>query len=296
MTKSLPFRVLPAYLVPLFLSVTVMATTAAEATQATRPPARPELRVGLKYVPTDAEEVLEERGVMAIAGPPFEILAVVDDRPEPRELIGQSIDRKKVPIPVRAKQPVAPWLHQVLESSFAEWGTPGKPGADLLLEPVVIKFFVVEENTYQAEVTMKFLLRRRDGTELWAGVVGGAASRFGRWLNESNYQEVISDAVLACYSKLWADPGFREAWAGKPASRDVTAASTAARPAATETLEPQVAMKKLLDLKAAGFGDDSLVAWVRKISFTRPLTADDMITWKSAGVPEAAIRVAIASE
>lgn len=296
MKKHQPLRAVPAHLTLFFVAGILTAATPAGATQASRPGARPELRVALKYVPTDGEEVLEKRGVMAIAGPPFEILAVVDDRPEPRNLIGQSFDRKNVPIPVRAKEPVASWLHEVLESSFADWGTPGKLGADLLLEPVVIKFFVVEENTYKAEVTMKFLLKRRDGTEIWAGVVGGTASRFGRWLNESNYQEVVSDAVLSCYSKLWADPGFREAWAGKIASGDVMAAGSAARPAVAETLEPEIAMKKVLDLKDAGFEDDSLIAWVRKIAFTRPLTADDMLTWKSAGVPQAVIRTAVESK
>ena len=199
MKKSQPFRALPALLVLLHLVVAVFTARAADAVLPHRPGMKSELRVSLKYVPTDAEEVLEKRGVMAVAGPPFEILAVVDDRPEPRHLIGQNVERKKAPIPVWARQPVAPWLHQVLESSFADWGTPGKPGADLLLEPIVIKFFVVEEDTYKAAVTMKFVLNRRDGTKIWAGVGGGVASRWGRSLKESNYQEVVSDAVLTCY-------------------------------------------------------------------------------------------------
>mgnify|MGYP001464004487 CR=1 FL=1 len=67
----------------------------------------------------------------------------------------------------------------------------------------------------QAEAAMRFMLKRRDGTEVWSGIVGGAASRFGRSLTAENYNEVLSDAVFSCFSKLWVDPGFREAWAGK---------------------------------------------------------------------------------
>lgn len=296
MKKHLPLGAVPPILVSLLVAGAVLTATGAEATLPPAPGTKTELRISLKYVPTDAEEVLEKRGVMAVAGPPFEILPVVDDRPEPRDLIGRNIERKKAPVPVWTRQPVGPWLSQVLETSFADWGTPGRPGADLLLEPELVKLFVVEEHTYVAELTMKFTLKRRDGTDIWAGVVGGGATRFGRSLKEGNYQEVVSDAVLSCYSKLWADPGFREAWAGKTVSRDSMAGGGGPRPAPTETLEPEIAVKKLLELRDAGFEDDSLVAWVRKVAFTRPLTADDMLAWKSAGVPQAVIRAAVESE
>lgn len=249
-----------------------------------------ELVIDLKYVPTEPEEVLEKRGVLPVGGPPLEILLVTDARTERENLVGRNIE-KGADIPVFSKRPVGPWVTQVLEQSFGEWGTPSTSGAHLVVEPELIKLFVEEEHTYKAEVTMRFRLRRRDGPEIWAGVVGGAASRFGRSLKEENYQEALSDALLSCISKFWTDPGFRQAWAaGRPL--DVSG-GPAAKPAPTEILAPEAAMAKLLELQEAGFDEDGLAAWVRRVDFTRPLNADDMIAWKKAGIPQAAIRAAM---
>jgi hypothetical protein len=61
----------------------------------------------------------------------------------------------------------------------------------------------------------------------------------------------------------------------------------------SETLEPEAAMKKVLELKDAGFEEESLVSWIRKVGFTRPLTSDDMLQWKQTGVPQSVIRAAM---
>lgn len=248
------------------------------------------LLVTLKYMPTEAEEVLEKRGVVAVAGPPFELFNAIDSRPDRPDMIGRNIEKREV-ANVFARSPVAPWVTQVLFNSLREWGTPSTPNADLVVVPEILKLFVVEEHTYKAEVTIKFRLKRRDGTEIWAGVVGGAASRFGRSLKEENYQEVLSDALLSCISKFWADPSFREAWAkGTPPQGSPGSSTTTAR---TETLSPEAAKAKLLALKEAGLDDETLAAWVRKVGFTRPLTADDLIDWRGAGIPQAAIKAAL---
>ena len=37
-----------------------------------------------------------------------------------------------------------------------------------------------------------------------------------------------------------------------------------------------------------------MITWVKEIAFTRPpLTSDDMLAWKKAGVPQAVIRAAM---
>lgn len=204
--------------------------------------------------------------------------------------------RRKIDVPVRATSDVAAWITQSLADTFRGWGTPTTPGAELVLHTEVVKLFVLEESTYVAEVNLKFSLRRRDGSEIWTGIVGSGATRFGRTLKAENYNEVLSDALYSAFSKLWVDLAFRQAWAGKKEVQSAQGAGGAAKRAPSETLDPEVALKKVLALKEAGFQDDALVAWVRKIAFTRALTADDMLAWKSAGVPQAAIRVAIESE
>ena len=156
--------------------------------------------------------MLEKRGVVPVGGPPFEILLAVDHRPGPHDLLGENRE-KSTTVPVRASTPVFSWISRSLADTFRDWGTQSTPGSELALHTEIVKLFVVEEHTYQAEAAMKFMLKRRDGTEVWSGIVGGAASRFGRSLNAENYNEVLSDAVFSCFSKLWADAGFRDAWA-----------------------------------------------------------------------------------
>lgn len=255
----------------------------AGATLPPQPGRKTELRVRLQFVPTDTEEVLEKRGVVPAGGPPFEILPAVDGRADAHNLIGENRESPTV-VPVRTVDDVAAWVTKTLADTFRGWGTSSAAGAALVLETEIVKLFVTEEHTYVAEATLRFKLRARDGGEIWSGTVGGVATRFGRSLKADNYNEVLSDALFAGYSKLWTDPGFRRAWSGKTEG--------GAAPAA-QILEPSVALKKLLELKQAGFEDETLVGWIRKVEFTRPLTPDDLLEWKGAGISQAVIRAAM---
>lgn len=270
----------------LIVSLTVLALLGHQ-TEASASP----LTVRLAFVPTDKEGVLEKRGVVPIGGPPFEILLAVDNRPEPHDLLGENRE-KSTTVPVRASTPVFSWISRSLADTFRDWGTPSAPGSELALHTEIVKLFVVEEHTYQAEAAMMFMLKRRDGTEVWSGIVGGAASRFGRSLKADNYNEVLSDAVFSCFSKLWTDAGFREAWAATGKKSPAGQVSPAKAPAA-ETLAPEWARKRLLELRDAGFDDDALVTWVKRVEFSRPFSADDMLDLKRAGLPMSVIRAAM---
>lgn len=254
------------------------------------------LVIQLRFVPTDAEEVLEKQGVLSGAGPRFEIIPATDGRAGTHnpalDLIGEN---REDPIPGRilTTSNVPGWITQTLTDTLRDWGAPSTPNAPLVLHTEIMKLFVVETDTYQAEVSLRFGLKRRNGSEIWTGVVVGAASRFGRSQTPDNYQEVLSDAVLSSYSKLWTDSSFRDAWSGKQERQPEQGTGAAARPSPVEKLSPEVTMKKLLDLKAADFEDEALIAWLNRIELERPLTAEDMIAWKKAGVSQAVIRAAM---
>ena len=86
---------------------------------------------------------------------------------------------------------------------------------------------------------------------------------------------VVDDpAILGASDGVWSSS--RILTQGRPASRS-----------------PGAAKAKLLELRDVGFDDDMLSAWVRKIAFTRPLTAADLIDWRRAGIPQAAIKAAM---
>ena len=53
------------------------------------------------------------------------------------------------------------------------------------------------------------------------------------------------------------------------------------------------ALKRLLELRDAGFEEDLLIAWFQKNRPRRALTAEEMILWKKTGVPPGVIREAM---
>jgi hypothetical protein len=43
---------------------------------------------------------------------------------------------------------------------------------------------------------------------------------------------------------------------------------------------------------AGGVTEDVLVAYIEQRKLTRPLTVDEILSWKDAGIPDAAIKAA----
>jgi hypothetical protein len=80
--------------------------------------------------------------------------------------------------------------------------------------------------------------------------------------------------------------------AGSPAATPVVqgspaSARSAAPPiAATDALAPDEMKRQLLQMKAEGIGVEVLVAFVRRRRLTRPLSAEEIVLWKKAGIEE----------
>ena len=64
-------------------------------------------------------------------------------------------------------------------------------------------------------------------------------------------------------------------------------------PGLCESAVVDVALKRLVELRDAGFEEDVLTAGLQKNRPRRALTADEMILWKKAGVPPGVIREAM---
>jgi hypothetical protein len=79
---------------------------------------------------------------------------------------------------------------------------------DVNVSGEVREFFVTETTTYKGEISVLIHVKDRAGKELWTGVVGGSAERFGRSYKAENYFEVISDMVLQASYNLISSPGF----------------------------------------------------------------------------------------
>jgi hypothetical protein len=83
--------------------------------------------------------------------------------------------------------------------------------ADVTISGELRQFFVTETSTYKGEISMVIHVKNSAGKEVWTGVVGGDAERFGRSYKADNYYETMSDMVLRASYNLVGNQGFREA-------------------------------------------------------------------------------------
>jgi Uncharacterized lipoprotein len=83
--------------------------------------------------------------------------------------------------------------------------------ADVTVSGEIRKFFVAEDSTYNGEISLMIHVKDGAGKELWAGVINGDATRFGRSYKADNYFEVMSDMLLRATYNLLATDGFRAA-------------------------------------------------------------------------------------
>jgi hypothetical protein len=156
---------------------------------------------------------------------------------------------------------------------------------------------VLETDKYRAEVELQFVLHGESGETLWEGTFAGAASRFGRSLKAENYSEAISDALKQAIARLFSDSSFREMLLNSNASRSprreqATTPDTLLRsPISSGELKAE-----LIKLLNVGVGEDLLLEYVRTMPLREPLTADEIIEWRNAKIPDPVVRAALSSK
>ncbi|HEY7213430.1 MAG TPA: hypothetical protein VIC28_02320 [Thermoanaerobaculia bacterium] len=93
---------------------------------------------------------------------------------------------------------------------------------------------------------------------------------------------------LAIALSLLAAAGTQAADKAKPA-----AASAAAAPSAPP-ITPAELLADLVKLKKQGFTTELLVDYVNQKTLSATLSADDLVAWKKAGMPDEVIKAALA--
>jgi len=224
-------------------------------------------------------------------------LSIVDGRAESDPaVIGEISDHDDKIFPVRASNEVGAWANDVLTKYAAEWGIKAAPNAPLALTGKLTQLRLVAStkamgSTYRVETQVAFTLADARGRTLWQGTAGGDATRYGKERSADNANEVLSDAIKEAYTDVFNNADLQSAWLGK--GTPVTASAPA--PAAAEsTLSPSAMLAELVKLKKQGFTTDLLVDFVNQKELTRALSADDLVTWKNAGMPEEVIKAALA--
>ncbi|HEY3572033.1 MAG TPA: YajG family lipoprotein [Thermoanaerobaculia bacterium] len=224
-------------------------------------------------------------------------LSMADGRAGDPKTIGEISDHDDKVFPVYASNDVAGWATEVLKKNAADWGIKVTPDAPLSLAGKLTQLRLVASTkalgaTYTVEIQVAFTLSDSKGRTLWEGAAKGDATRYGHARSAENANEVLSDAIKEAYANIFNDPGLQSAWLGK--SKPVASAST---PAATAPAEPPVSPETLLadlvKLKKQGFTTDLLVDYVNGKSLTKALSADDLVKWKNAGMPQEVIKAAL---
>ena len=228
-------------------------------------------------------------------------LSIVDGRAESDPaVIGEISDHDDKIFPVRASNEVGAWANDVLTKYAAEWGIKAAPDAPLALTGKLTQLRLVAStkamgSTYRVETQVAFTLADSRGRTLWQGTAGGDATRYGKERSADNANEVLSDAIKEAYTDIFNNTDLQSAWLGKGTPIAASAPAPATASAADESaLSPSAMLTELVKLKKQGFTTDLLVDFVNQKDLTRALSADDLVKWKNAGMPEEVITAALA--
>ncbi len=181
----------------------------------------------------------------------------------------------------RSARPVAPAVELQVSQLLRGWSVRVAPDADFKLRLALMKYYVNERSdtfgsTYFGEVRFTVSLTDRADRVLWTGEASGESKRPGIDARASMCNEALSYALSRAVAQ------------GLAAVKLETEA-----PVAPETaIEPEALLADLTRLLAGGVTQDVLVAYVEQRKLTRPLTVDEILSWKNAGIPDAAIKVA----
>ena len=201
-------------------------------------------------------------------------LSVVDTRgPEDPAIVGGQRIKGVGAYTWRSEQPVAPAVESQVNQVLRGWSVRVAPDADFKLRLALMKYYVNERSdtfgsTYLGEVRFMVSLTDSNDGVLWTGEASGESKRQGVDGRASMCNEALSYALSRALAQ------------GLAAVKLETA------------IEPETLLADLTRLLAGGVAAEVLVAYVEQRNLTRPLTVDEILSWKNAGIPDVAIKAA----
>ena len=191
----------------------------------------------------------------------------------------------------RTEAPVAATVETFVRQVLESWSVHVASEAPAGLRLALLDYFVDERSekfgsTYVARVRFGVGFVEK-GIVSWTGEANGGARRSGVDARASMCNEALSFALRRALAQALSSikPGD-----SRPAAADAEAAPPAAP--APIVIEPDALFADLARLKDGGMAEDVLVAYIEQRKLSRPLTVDEILRWKNAGIPDAAIRAA----
>ncbi len=249
--------------------------------------------ISLRYMPQESVATSNALLLPGMSERPVSLSIAEGRAGDDPAVIGDSSDDDDRVWPVRASNDAIGWASEVLKKNAADWGIKTSADAPMTLAGKLTRFRVVESNkavgsTYNAEAQVTFTLQDTQGRTLWEGAALGDATRYGKSRSQDNTNEVLSDALKEAYANLFNDAGLQNAWVGK-----AKPAASAAAPS-TPTVTPSELLTDLVKLKKQGFTTDLLVDYVNQKTLSSTLSADDLVAWRKADMPDEVIKAALA--
>jgi len=278
-----------------------------------------DLVIPMKFVPTTkpgdvAAALRDGLSSRAVA------LSIVDERSvKTRDLVGEGTSDSDELFKIRTAGHFPSFMKASLEGRMNAWGVLFRADSNLILEIHVARYFVREKNevvgsTFNAEVQLPFTLRDRAGTVFSEGTAMGTAKRYGRKRSGENCNEVLSDALEQAAANVVNTASLQDAWLAaspQPGPHDVASLVTpmpenpkrvvmatpggkpvAPRPAALAKTPSQL-LTEVTKLRRQQMSTNVVVDYVSKQTLATAFSADDLVAWKRAGVPEPVMRAAL---
>lgn len=267
-----------------------------------------DLVIPLKFIPTkkigsDAATLRE-----GISNKPIAI-AIEDSRQvKTKDLVGEGTGSGDDTFRIRFAGHLPSYLKTTVQDRFGTWGVQTDDGSNLVIMIRVTRFHVLETHafygsTFTAEVQLPWTLVDRAGRVFASGTALGTGKTKGRWRNPVNCEEVLADALQQAAATVLADAKLQEAWLAavpQPAPEHVAAAPTAppsrVKSKVTPARPPKTPAQLLADVKQLRreqVGTSLLVDYVSKQTLASAFSANDLVQWKKAGVPEPVMAAAL---
>ena len=279
-----------------------------------------DLIIPLKFIPTTSPGKVAPQLREGISNKPIAI-AIEDARQvKTKDLIGEGTGMGDDTFRIRFAGFLPSYLKTTVQDRFGAWGVQTDEKSNLVMTIKVTRFHVNEKHAFYgsiftAEVQLPWTLADRAGTVFASGTAMGTGKTKGRWRNPVNCEEVLADALQQAAATAAGDAKLQEAWLAAvphPAPTPVAAVPASpsrgkypvgskavvdrgnARAAAPHLLKtPAQLLADVTKLRRQKLGTNVLVDYVSKQTLATAFSANDLVAWKNAGVPEPVMQAAL---
>jgi len=270
-----------------------------------------DLIIPLKFIPTSRPGSVTAALREGISNKPIAVAFEDVRQVKSKDLIGEGTGAGDDTFRIRFAGHLPGFLKTTVQDRFGTWGVQTNETSNLVLLVKVTRFHVRETHAFYgsvftAEVQFPWTLVDRAGHVFASGTAMGDGKTKGRWRNPINCEEVLSDALQEAAAAIAGDARLQDAWlAANPepapapvAKTPVDAAPHSARGNAKQAKDsaaktPAQLLAEVTKLRRQQLGTSLLVDYVSRQTIASAFSANDLVQWKKAGVPEPVMAAAL---